>query len=484
MMLILQKVYKIQFRQYMNSNTRIQILKDAFGLNLDEGASFLRSVTRQDPDSFLHAIKMCRNLGFTDEDILSNPKLINKKPIIMEQQHMILEEGGFNKISPQILIQYLSIYRKKVVELKLCNYIPSEVNVAESFSKYFDPKPDDGVININQFSDDDRWKDVHTALLKLYLGWRLQATEEEIEKLFRIHSIVKNKSIRLLCENIKLALQVGLSLKRIRTAGYILHGYPNYTKEVLRDYSHIAGGDLKKAIPSCPKLLMISPKNYAKIYGLLKEHKISDETIRNNLNVFQYAPQTVQYRLEEIDKSPELRILKHNNKFLNLVVHHQRAKSRLNYLQELKMKCLPLKLLAITSRIDKHVLIGADLNDSKEVVEFLKSLLKCRSKDLQKSIKKHPHHCSVPLVKMEETYNYLKAIKFTDDAISEVVAILLYPKDNIREILIHMKNDPIYKKAENQRDRLNYVLYQLEKKFHFTGNGIWPQPMEEEMEAT
>lgn len=111
---------------------------------------------------------------------------------------------------------------------------------------------------------------IYTIITRILIGWRLQATEEQIEKLFRIHFIMKNKSVRLLCENIRLALEAGLSLRRIRTAGYLLYGYPSYTKEVLRDYSNIAGGDLKKAIMGCPKLLMNSPEKYARIYGLLK----------------------------------------------------------------------------------------------------------------------------------------------------------------------------------------------------------------------
>lgn len=463
-MLTLKNVFKEQLRHYICGNTRNQILKDAFGMNSDEASLLLSKIKLKDPDILLSAIKTCRNLGFSDEQILSDPKVLNRKPMLMEQEYLILQEGGFSQITPDILYQYRTLYSKKILELKLSNYVPNDTNVAESFSRYFDPQPDEGVIDFHQYTDDERWRDVHASVIRLYLGWRLQATKAEMEKLFRIHIFIRNKSIRLLCENIKLALQVGLSLKRIRTSGYVLHAYPPYTKDVLRDYSNIAGGNLMKAIKGCPKLLMVSPEKYAKIYGLLKKHNIRDEAIRNQLNVFQYAPQTVQYRLEEIDKLPELRVLKHHNKFLSLVVHHQRAKSRLCYLQELKMKCLPLKLLALKGRIDSDILSGIDLNDAKEIMIFLSGLLKCKSKLFEKQLKKHPHYCAVPLIQMEDTYNYLIEMKFTNDDICRVVSILLYPKDLIEENLASIKIDPILSKTTDPTDQLNLLLYNMEKK--------------------
>ncbi|KAK9869839.1 hypothetical protein WA026_003565 [Henosepilachna vigintioctopunctata] len=346
-MLLFNKKIIFQIRRYSHSNVHLKILQDAFGLAVPEANKFLRNIRQTNTDKFSGCIKMCRNLGFSDEEILEYPGLLNGPPMILEQHFMTLEEGGFHTITPYILLKYRKFFSKSIKDLKTDHLIKKEVNVAKSFASYFDPQPDANVMNYDEFTDDQQWRDVHYRLLKMYLKWRLQATSEEIDLLFRIHHMVHNKSVRLLCENIHLALEVGLTLRRIVKSGYILHSYPKYTKEVLRDFHNIAGGDLKKAILGCPKLFMVSPKNYAKIYGILKEHNISDETIRNQLNIFQLSPQTVKYRLEEIENTPELNILKHNVNFLKLVVHHQRAKSRLSFLQELQMKCLPLSILSM-----------------------------------------------------------------------------------------------------------------------------------------
>ncbi|KAL3281367.1 hypothetical protein HHI36_004578 [Cryptolaemus montrouzieri] len=441
-----------------------------------EAKTLVSKITQRDPDKFLGCINMCRNLGYGDNEILEYPGLLNGPPMVLEQHFMSLEEGGFEKITPHILLKYRKYFSKKICTLKEDKLVPEHINVAESFGHYFDPHPEDGVIDYKQFKDEERWRDVHYKLLKMYLKWRLKASTEEIDVLFRTHKMVQNKCIRYLCENIKLALDIGLPLKRIIRSGYILHSYPKYTKEVLRDFANIAGGDLKQAMYRSPKLCMVSPKNYAKIYGILKEHEIPDEAIRNKLSIFQLSPQTVKHRLEEIDKMPELKVLKFHKQFLRLVLYHHRAKSRLCFMEELQMKCVPLRILSQQTSIDMHIRDSRDINDCKEVMLFIKNLLKIDPKHFEKSLRRHPYHLAVPLPQIEDTYRYLHKIKFKNEAICKASSILLYPKEKIKEALLAVrKNSLIGKVHVSQAQRLNLALYNLEKKHHFTGDGIWPE---------
>lgn len=103
-----------------------------------------------------------------------------------------------------------------------------------------------------------------------FLAWRLNATAEEIERLFRIYKMIQNKSLQNLCENIAIAEEIGIVGRQILRYGYLLHNLPRYPKTTLKELSNIAGSDLKKAMRHYPKLIMISPRNYVKIYGILK----------------------------------------------------------------------------------------------------------------------------------------------------------------------------------------------------------------------
>lgn len=82
--------------------------------------------------------------------------------------------------------------------------------------------------------------------------------------------MIKHKSLQIIQENISLAEEMGLSPKKIIKHGYILHNYPKYTKTALSDLSNLAGTNLKESMKVYPKLMMTSPKNFLKIYGILK----------------------------------------------------------------------------------------------------------------------------------------------------------------------------------------------------------------------
>lgn len=82
--------------------------------------------------------------------------------------------------------------------------------------------------------------------------------------------MIQNKSLQNLCENIAIAEDLGFTRRGILKYAYLLHSLPRYPKTALKEFPNIAGADLRKAMREYPKLIMTSPKNYVKIYGILK----------------------------------------------------------------------------------------------------------------------------------------------------------------------------------------------------------------------
>lgn len=418
--------YQLRFASYYG--VTVPIIKDTFGLTQKEAYLYLKKnkLGQRKPEVISECIKICRQLGFKDDQIFETPELFKSKPIVLEQHYMTLEEGGFQIITPYILCRYRTYYSKSIISLKEQDFINKETDVVKSFLSHFNPPL--GVNDFN-FNDEERWRDVHHKLLKMYIKWRLDATDEQVEVLFRVHKMIANKSIRLLCENIALCEDIGFSKRKIIKCGYLLHTYPKYTKEILKDIPNIAGADMKRAMFLYPKLFMTSPKNIIKIYGILKEFEISDESIRNQMNVFNMSPDTVRLRLNEIKRIPELQIFMKHKNILRLVVHHNRARSRLSYLQELQLKCTPLLILGSNMHeFDDHIKDGRDVNRPNELKVFLKNLLNRDPKIFYPILQKHPFYLQVPLVQMKETYDYLRTLKFHNEAICRVIFILLYSK--------------------------------------------------------
>lgn len=76
---------------------------------------------------------------------------------------------------------------------------------------------------------------------------------------------------------------------------------------------------------------------------------------------------------------------------------------------------------------DSHIKRGKDTNPYQELQMFLKTLLQTQKIDFNK-FKQHPFHQNIPYVQMEETYDYLKTLKYSNSSILKTLHILLYPK--------------------------------------------------------
>lgn len=452
-----------------------RLFLDHFAMSPNQIQQYLEThrLLRIEPETILKSATVCEQFGFDRKSILSTPMLLRFNPLSLDQYYNVMIEGGFINITPQRLSKFRTYYRRTVGSLKDRKLIHSTTDVVQCFIKYLNPRPDNFTVINN--GDREIWSDLHKKTMTEYLKWRLEVTQNDIDRLLSIHPGVCRKSFKYLCENIEIAQSLGFTNEKILKYGYLLQNYPKYTRTLLEKYSNLAGADMRKAMRMYPKLVMTSPTNVEKIYEILKQHNIPDTTIRKRMNIFHMSPKTVKLRLEELERSSELKVLMHNPCVLKLIVHHNRAKARLALLKELQLKCTTVSVLGNdNSKFDVHVKEGRDVNTSSDIRALLKGLFGKDSKESEGRLQKHPFYLQVPLVSIEETYNYLRTEKFSSDAIFDVLTILLYPKEKIRDALQQVA---AYAKERNKDlgevQRLNLILYFIEREHHFTGNGVW-----------
>lgn len=91
--------------------------------------------------------------------------------------------------------------------------------------------------------------------------------------------MIKNKSFRIINENICLAESMGLSKDKILKCGFLLHNYPAYPKTMLKKYPYFAGIDIATVYKKNPKMMMANPYRFQEIYSLLKVSKCSAKII-------------------------------------------------------------------------------------------------------------------------------------------------------------------------------------------------------------
>lgn len=165
------------------------------------------------------------------------------------------------------------------------------------------------------------------------------------------------------------------------------------------------------------------------------------------MNVFHLSPKTVKQRLDDIQRVPELRIHLTNPRLMHLLVHHNRAQSRLSFLQEVDLKCACFHKLSMCCFIlyncltdfiltgtdsedlfESYIKEGKDENIPMESIAFIQRLLGSSDEAIEKNLKLHPLYLKVPLTQINETYAHLRSLKYKNEHLMKVVQILLYPK--------------------------------------------------------
>lgn len=73
------------------------------------------------------------------------------------------------------------------------------------------------------------------------------------------------------------------------------------------------------------------------------------------MNVFILSPETVARRLKEVQTIPELKIHLSNPQFLQIIVYYARAKTRLEFLRKVKLKCTSLHVIGNFAFLSKQI---------------------------------------------------------------------------------------------------------------------------------
>lgn len=68
------------------------------------------------------------------------------------------------------------------------------------------------------------------------------------------------------------------------------------------------------------------------------------------------------------------------------------------------------------------------MNIRNEVIAFVKHLLKTDNDVVITNLEKHPYYLHVPLLQIEETFNYVIEYGFQEDSLISCPQVLLYPK--------------------------------------------------------
>ncbi|OWR52941.1 hypothetical protein KGM_204428 [Danaus plexippus plexippus] len=205
-------------------------------------------------------------------------------------------------------------------------------------------------------------------------------------------------------------------------------------------------------------------------------------------------PKTVQERLDELVNLKEFQVLASNPRVLYMVVHKRKMLNRITKIQAAKKQCYSLNHLVSSNKIfNTYINSFGNKICSRDVAVLICSSLHCphvTNKSVLDKLRRHKYWLHTALHVVNENLLLLKK-SFSDLVIYNNCQIVLYPVNEIQQyidlLLRFRENGKIPKHSRIEDSSFNnlecakltddqilsLVLYEIEKKHHFSGDGIW-----------
>lgn len=293
---------------------------------------------------------------FQITDIRENPTILLSNKSTIENRSKILRECSFQDVKIMFLARYVFVMNRNINILKAYNYIDPSTNVARNLQNF---------LQLNSTLKEDLGdsvilNDLRISVLNLYLKEHFDCNNQQITKLWKTYPRLKHRSFEYITATVDiLRNHLNFSNERIINNGYLLYADPHNIIDILNYIPTIAGHDVREILMRRPKIMMSNWESIEKIIKYIKQSGIPEKAIAKCLEVLTLGPDTIMERLMDLKKVDEFSVLCNHPRVLRLVHYQNKAMTRLNYLQQLKVKCASLHILSASSdTFEKWVLFG------------------------------------------------------------------------------------------------------------------------------
>lgn len=448
-------------------------------------------IKKLDSDQIKDLADTLYDLGFQRNVLLNEPSLCSILPITLKYRYNVLQECGVSNISTQHLVSYLTLVKQKTIgNLKQSGIIPHTLNIENKLASYMSQWPSSLTTlvygNVNDFT-------LHSLRIKIiqrYLELMLDLSPDEFKRGLHTYPTIRHRPLQSINETLTiLKSEILMPIPKIKSNLYLVHADPENLKNILYNFRSIGGIDMKEIIRMHPKLALKKYQKLLEIRKIFEEYGVSKEAQIKCFQIYTLSPATIKERLEKAKSIPEFNAFYGHPRFLKMIHYNKTALKRLMKLYSNNKKCLSLNILSGSSAhyetFEKAP--GDRLGKSKDLVFCITKSLGTSFKpsDVRNVIKRHPFWINIPLIQVKYVYEQLSA-DFSATDIYENCPILLYPWNKIRETinlldkkltknptLLHHEQIDLAVLSKSQK--LSLVLYLLEKKHYFTGNGVWSE---------
>ncbi|XP_045451528.1 transcription termination factor 5, mitochondrial-like [Melitaea cinxia] len=443
-------------------------------------------------------LKILNKFGITAEDACFDPHIFCMNHLLMDNYAEILKECNFTIILPKHIIRYHTLVKSRTIsQLKKEGLLKDDLNLEKLLLSGFFDWPKHHVKLINFLDSDTNILTIRMSVLERYLQYKFSITSDEFKNYCKNYLPLKHRPICDIQEALDIAQNViKFNVETIRRNGFIISSDPANTRLILENVDSLGGLDIRDAIKIEPAILKNRYQALIEIKDMLQKYSISNNAQRRCLKIYCMRPDTVQERLEQLIKLKEYQVLSSNPRVLYLVVHEKKMLNRLAKIQAAKKNCYSLNHLVASNKVfNTYINSFGNKICSRDVAVLVSSSLSgagITNKSVLNKLKRHKYWLHTALNVVGENIQMLKRM-FTDDVIFDNCQILLYPVLELEqyiEYLMKIRDGEYFMKEtskielDSSYNNLNYsvltdsqilslILYEMEKKYHFSGDGIW-----------
>ncbi|XP_026821443.1 transcription termination factor 5, mitochondrial isoform X2 [Rhopalosiphum maidis] len=391
---------------------------------------------------------------------------------------MLLEEGGFikNKIDSKTLLRFKFISKKSIQSLKNENLIHKHIDVGHNILSFINFPTE---LYPACCDESLSWNQVQKNIFKLYIGWKIKMNIENLKYAQAIYHRLFNKSYRLMDRSIDILLnEFNFTEEKIRRHSYLIHSDPDNTRAILDNFKNLCGTDVKSILSKHPKIILTPWNTIGQIRKHFEDFGIPESSLAKAPEIYTLGSNTIYERLSKLKETPELASFINNPQVARLIYYYTKVNSRLKYLQS--KNCVSLNLLVTNNySFNRFNCNGNDKGKTNDIMIYLTKELGEDKNKLRSLLERHPYWQYISLLTIRKSFEFLKKNNFTKDQLCHCSQILLYPVHKIKDALIStekMKNVSYLRNVSGSIKSeylLPLVLYNLEKDYHFSGDGVW-----------
>jgi len=258
----------------------------------------------------------------------------------------------------------------------------------------------------------------------------------------------------------------------------VLRAEPSNLQDLLGEPQLLPDNDTRRFLLKNPYICCIDVDMVRENLSNLLRFGFPSTVIMDNAKLVCRPPAELLEKLEQVEEYPEMCVFYHNPKFMDLFDRLDTISIRLEALRAADRKNISLHLLSEynDSQFIKALQNGRRWRLPDEGAQFLSYHTGKTWREVHSQLRVHPHKDKFTIENLKKVMDLLLKWNFSKLQIFNGLALILYPPGRIAHEIETLASRPEmqpFTTFRNNPQILQVILYYIEKKYHFTGRGIF-----------